>query len=137
MFWDLFSRRKDRKFEGPRLQREWVTIDAMLRLYCRQKHAHASVDGDLCPDCAELLDFAEYRLRKCPFGEEKSTCANCRIHCYRPGERERMKVVMRHAGPRMLLSHPILALRHKLDGYREAPEPPRRRRRPRRARAEA
>lgn len=136
MFSKLFSRRQDRKFEGPRLQREWVTIEALLRLFCRNKHAHGS-DGAFCPDCAELLDFAEYRLRKCPFGEEKSTCANCRIHCYRPGERERMKVAMRYAGPRMLLLHPILALRHKLDGYRKAPEPPRRRSRPQRAGAEA
>lgn len=135
MFWNLFSRHPSRKFEGPRLQREWVTIDAMLKLYCREKHG--SEGGALCADCAELVDFAEHRLRKCPFGEEKSTCANCRIHCYRPGERERMKVVMRYAGPRMLLSHPILALRHKLDGYREAPEPPRRGKRSRRAGAEA
>lgn len=137
MFSKLFSRRGDRKFEGPRLQREWVTIDALLRLFCRDKHAHGSVDGALCPDCAELLEFTEYRLQKCPFGEEKSTCANCRIHCYRPGERERMKVAMRYAGPRMLLRHPILALRHMLDGYRKAPEPPRRRSRPKRAGAEA
>jgi hypothetical protein len=32
-----------------------------------------------------------------------------------------MKTVMRYAGPRMLWRHPILSLRHWLDGFREAP----------------
>jgi len=33
---------------------------------------------------------------------------------------------MGYSGPRMLLSHPILAVRHMLDGYRRAPERPER-----------
>jgi hypothetical protein len=28
---------------------------------------------------------------------------------------------MRYAGPRMLWQHPILSLRHRLDGFRKAP----------------
>ncbi len=137
MFSNLFSRHHERKFEGPLLQREWDTVEAMIELFCREKHAHGLKGVALCEDCAELAAFAELRLRKCPFGEGKSTCANCRIHCYRPGERERMKVAMRYAGPRMLLRHPILALRHKLDGFREAPEPPWRKKRPVKVGAEA
>ena len=35
--------------------------------------------------------------------------------------REQMKTVMRHAGPHMLCRHPILSLRHWLDGFRKAP----------------
>lgn len=33
--------------------------------------------------------------------------------------REQIKAVMRYAGPRMLLHHPILALFHMLDGLRK------------------
>jgi hypothetical protein len=29
---------------------------------------------------------------------------------------------MRYAGPRMLLEHPLMSLRHWLDGFRQAPE---------------
>ena len=70
----------------------------------------------------------EIRLEKCPYGETKPTCANCPIHCYQPHRREQIKKVMAYAGPRMLLTHPILAIRHMLDGRREAPPLPGRRR---------
>ena len=33
--------------------------------------------------------------------------------------RARIREVMRYAGPRMLLSHPLMALRHLLDGLRK------------------
>ena len=41
--------------------------------------------------CAELTGYAELRLSKCPFGAAKTTCRECPVHCYRPGEREAMK----------------------------------------------
>ena len=66
----------------------------------------------LCPDCREVLDYARQRLDKCPFGEGKTTCANCRIHCYKPAMREQVKAVMRYAGPRMLIHDPIGAIAH-------------------------
>jgi hypothetical protein len=34
--------------------------------------------------------------------------------------REAIRTVMRFAGPRMLLSHPILALFHVVEGWRRA-----------------
>jgi len=95
----------------------------MIALFCRHNHAP---DQDLCADCGELARYAAQRIDKCPFGEEKPTCANCSIHCYKPRARERVRAVMRYAGPRMLLRHPLLAIAHKLDGRREAPAEPRR-----------
>jgi hypothetical protein len=35
--------------------------------------------------------------------------------------RDHIKLVMRYAGPRMLLRHPILTIRHLLDARRPAP----------------
>jgi hypothetical protein len=35
--------------------------------------------------------------------------------------RERIREVMRYAGPRMILRHPILAIWHLLDGRRQEP----------------
>lgn len=111
--------------EHGRLRREWRTIDAMIAVYCRHKHGDRR--RDLCGECRELGDYARERLVRCPFGEEKPTCANCRVHCYRAAMRERVRDVMRFAGPRMLTRHPYLALMHVwIDGRRPAPERPRR-----------
>lgn len=97
--------------------REQEALDAMIEMFCR--HHHFSVRN--CPDCAELSQYSRRRLERCVFGDAKPTCANCTVHCYNAEMRERIRVVMRWAGPRMLLRHPILALRHKLDGRRPAP----------------
>ncbi len=104
-----------------RIEREKTTAAAMIAIYCR---AHHAPEKDLCSSCSELRDYAFLRLRCCVFGEEKPTCADCPVHCYGAAMRERICEVMRYAGPRMLLFHPWLALRHLLDGFR--PAPPRR-----------
>jgi predicted amidophosphoribosyltransferase len=95
-----------------RLNRERHTVRVMIGLACRGKHHHVR---ELCPECQELLDYAMQRIDRCPYHENKPTCARCPIHCYRPEMRERIRQVMRYAGPRMLLFYPTLALRHYLD----------------------
>jgi hypothetical protein len=68
-----------------------------------------------------LRNHAWQRLEKCPFQSGKTTCAKCAIHCYRPAMRDRIRSVMRYAGPRMLYRHPLMALQHIIDGFRKAP----------------
>jgi hypothetical protein len=110
----------------PRLSREMKTMAVMLRIYCHDHHGDASRDGDrLCEACAGLFDYARKRLAGCPYGPDKPTCANCQIHCYGPQQREQTRVMMRYAGPRMLMRHPILAIAHVIDGKRAAPPKPR------------
>jgi hypothetical protein len=105
----------EQRLGSPRLVRERRTVLAMIECYCRDHHA--SVDR-LCPECQDLFDYATLRLERCRFGPAKPTCAHCPVHCYLPARREQVKQVMRYAGPRMLWQHPILALRHWLDGRR-------------------
>ena len=106
-----------------RFGRERRTIDAMIGIYC---HDHHGTGRDLCSTCGDLATYASERLAHCPFGADKPTCANCKVHCYRTDMRDRVKVVMRHAGPRMITRHPILAILHKwVDAGRDAPEKPR------------
>lgn len=102
--------------ESKRLARERKTVEAMIRIYCRGQH---DTRGGLCADCQELLAYAEERLARCRFGADKPTCANCPVHCYKPALRERIRAVMRYAGPRMAYRHPILTLYHFLDGRRK------------------
>ncbi len=101
-----------------RLLRERRTVEAMIRLYCRDRHARTS----LCDDCTELLSYALKRLEKCPYQDRKPVCSKCPVHCYRPDMRQQVQSVMRHAGPRMLLRHPVLALLHILDARRKPHE---------------
>ena len=102
-----------------RLKRERRTILAMLQMFCRGRHG---TRGALCPECQQLQDYACGRLDRCTFGEDKPTCVNCPIHCYKPALREQIREVMRYAGPRMLLRHPWLAIWHLLDSRRKPPE---------------
>lgn len=107
------------KIAFARREREQQTIAAMLRMYCRAHH-HAK-GPDLCPACAALRGYANQRLERCRFGEAKPACAKCPVHCYKAEMREQVKQVMRWAGPRMLLRHPLLAIRHLIDGRRPVP----------------
>ena len=95
-----------------RLDRERHTIRVMIAIFCR---AHHGSDNALCAECQQLHDYAMQRIDKCPYREDKPTCAKCPTHCYRQEMRESIRRVMRYAGPRMLFSHPILTLRHYVD----------------------
>ena len=106
-------------FPGKRLNREWETMKAMVRIHCRDHHSPAN---GVCAECQQLLDYANARLDRCRFGAEKPTCANCPVHCYERSRREQVRVVMRYAGPRMLWEHPVMSVRHWLDGFRQAPK---------------
>jgi hypothetical protein len=94
--------------------RDMVTITKMTEMYCSAHHADSH--SALCEDCADFVDYIEVRLQKCPYGENKPTCANCPVHCYKPARREQGNAIMRYAGPRMLFRHPLLTLAHYLQG---------------------
>lgn len=93
-----------------KLEKEEQILAAMVGIYCRGKHEK---DGKgLCAECAELLEYAVKRLTNCKIGEEKLPCSKCSVHCYKPEMREKIRAVMKYAGPRMIKRHPILAARH-------------------------
>ncbi len=101
-----------------RIRRELKTVKVMIEIYCR---GHHSKDGVLCHVCQELWDYAQARVERCPFGKDKPTCVNCTVHCFKPEMRERIRSVMRYAGPRMPARHPILSVFHFIDGKRPTP----------------
>jgi hypothetical protein len=103
---------------GSRVRREAKTVAEMIALYCQLEHKS---EIELCAGCAALLEYSHRRLERCPFQAGKTTCAKCPIHCYKPTMRQQIRRVMRFSGPRMLISHPYLALHHLLDGLRKKP----------------
>lgn len=92
-------------------EREKEVVSLMISLYCRKNHGSKT----LCPACAELERYARTRSDRCPFMETKTFCANCKVHCYKPEMREKIREVMRFSGPRMLLYHPVMAIRHGIE----------------------
>ena len=103
--------------KSSRISRECKTVEVMISLYC-QRHHHNS---KLCAECVELTNYALERLKKCPFREGKTICAKCPVHCFPPIMREKIRAVMRYAGPRMTHRHPMLALFHFIDRMRQEP----------------
>ena len=97
-------------------EREKKMISQMIALYCRRNH---HTKGVLCPECAALNDYARARSEHCPFMVTKTFCVNCRVHCYKPDMREKIRAVMRFSGPRMIFYHPVAAIRHVVETKRE------------------
>ncbi|MFC4651388.1 nitrous oxide-stimulated promoter family protein [Lactococcus nasutitermitis] len=94
---------------GPKIREEKATVSLMIQLYCRKHH---NTKNELCEDCQTLADYAQTRLSFCRFGEQKTTCKKCPVHCYRKDMREKIQKIMCFSGPRMLIYHPIYALKH-------------------------
>ena len=102
-------------------QKEQYVVEEMIRLYCRKNHPKEKRQEEkMCSDCQKLLDYAKQRSQKCPFMEEKTFCANCKVHCYKPEMREQIRRAMRFSEPRMLLYHPFLAIWHLICSKRES-----------------
>lgn len=94
-------------------EQESEIIRMMISIYC---HGHHNCDtSNLCSDCEELLKYADERITKCPFMESKTFCSSCKIHCYNPQMREKIRSVMRYSGPRIFFHYPIKAIFHAIE----------------------
>jgi hypothetical protein len=92
-----------------RLQRERRTVEVMIRMYCRRHHGQHKHP---CTECSDILEYSLRKLDRCPFKDSKPSCARCAIHCYNKDMREKIRSIMRYAGPKMMWCHPILAVLH-------------------------
>jgi hypothetical protein len=87
----MFSMGKEEKSKSN--QRE--ILNQFIKVYCSEYHE--TKKGELCPDCADLLKYAEERLSRCPYNP-KPSCRKCRTHCYKPPYRAKIREVMRFSG---------------------------------------
>ncbi|GIU40409.1 hypothetical protein TUM4438_01500 [Shewanella sairae] len=105
-----------------KLLREFETISAMVKIYCKAHHKDAACHP--CSACHEFIEYAHIRLDRCPYGQEKPTCNKCPVHCYKPHMKEKAREIMIFAGPRMLIPHPIMAIKHLMSERKDAPGKP-------------
>jgi hypothetical protein len=98
------------------LEREERTIRLMVSLYCRG-HRHSK--SGICGECGELSGYLAERFALCPYrAGGKPACGLCRSNCFSGEMHRRFRAIMRYAGPRMLVRHPLLTLAHLLDALR-------------------
>lgn len=97
-----------------RVALEKKTISKLMVIYCCDHHqCHEMNRGaDLCMDCKEMEHYAYQKIDRCPFARKKPACSECKIHCYTKDRLTTMIEVMRYAGPRIVLKHPLLAVYH-------------------------
>lgn len=55
----------------------------------------------VCSECRDFLHYAFERRLRCPL-DHKPACKHCQLHCYKPGHRERVREIMRFAGPYLI-----------------------------------
>ena len=106
------------KTTASKREKEKAVVADMIALYCRKVHKRKKKEG-MCPECAALAEYAQSRSDHCPFMETKTFCVNCRVHCYRPEMREKIRTVMRFSGPRMIFYHPVMAVSHVISVQKE------------------
>jgi hypothetical protein len=81
----------------------------MINIYCRKNH---NSRNGLCESCNDLLKYAQQRLEKCPYGNNKPVCSNCKIHCYKKDYKEQIKTVMRFSGPIIIFYKPVAGVKY-------------------------
>ncbi len=100
--------------------REQRVVSQMIARYCAGNHAplsrteHALCGQPICSECAALEAYALLRTRRCRRMDTKTSCERCGNHCYGAEQRDRIRTIMRYAGPRMVLHHPIAVIRHMI-----------------------
>ena len=98
------------------VEREKLTLRLMITIFCCG-HQH-SVSG-ICGECSVILQHAYDRIDVCPHnGSVKPACGLCRTNCFPPDLHRRFALIMRYAGPRMLVLHPVLTVAHIRDAIR-------------------
>ena len=108
--------KKNSKNLDAKRENEKNMVSEMIKLYCKKNH-HSK--KQLCLECEELNKYAIARIDNCPFMETKTFCSNCKVHCYKKEMRNRIQLVMRFSGPRMLFHHPITAIHHVIATIKE------------------
>ncbi len=82
--------------------------------YCNANHG--TEGGKLCAKCTAVLSTVLIKISRCPYGIGKPICEQCETPCF--GERftNEFNTIMKGGQKKMLLSHPIMTVKHKIAG---------------------
>lgn len=84
--------------KAKRIEKDAKILKKFIKVYCMKKHSETLKNKEgYCKECFELLNYALLRDEKCPLNP-KPKCKNCKIHCYKPEMRKKIKEVMKYSG---------------------------------------
>ena len=96
------------------MPKEKENIKKTFGVYC---HSHHDTKGDkLCPKCTALLATVMTKMNRCPYGITKPICDRCdrTAICFGAKQAQEFLGIMSGSQKRMFLSHPMMAIKHKL-----------------------
>ncbi len=83
-----------------RIKKDEKVLRKFIQVYCQNNHLKKGVpeykDG-YCKECYELLEYSLKRLYNCPL-DPKPQCKHCKVHCYKPKMRQKIKEIMKYSG---------------------------------------
>lgn len=94
--------------------KEKENIRKTFGLYCNSNHG--TTDNKLCPKCTALLTTVMIKIQRCPYGISKPICDACETPCFGEVPTKEFRNIMKSGQKKMLLSHPLMSIRHKLAG---------------------
>lgn len=83
-----------------RIKKDAKVLRRFISIYCEENHLKKGEPiyaDEICKQCFELLQYALKRDEKCPL-DPKPKCKDCKIHCYKPEMRLKIKEVMKFSG---------------------------------------
>ena len=96
------------------IPKEKENIRKTFSAYCNANHS--TKDGKLCAKCTATLTSALLKINRCPYGIGKPICDRCETPCFGEKTTNEFLEIMKSGQKKMMLSHPIMAVKHKLAG---------------------
>ena len=94
--------------------KEKENIRKTFGVYCHNNH---NTEGDkLCPKCTALLTTVFTKIGRCPYGITKPICEKCETPCFGENATNEFRSIMSSSQRKMLFSHPMMTIKHKLQG---------------------
>lgn len=91
-----------------KLSEEYEIVCEMIDLYHRKNDRFS--DGEI----SDLKAYVKSKLSSCIHGSSKPFCSYCKIHCYEPTMREKIREIMKFSGPRFIFYRPGKSIKHLL-----------------------
>ena len=109
----LLPKRKEPELKN-NTPKEKENIRKTFGVYCNKEH---KTEGDkLCPKCTALLTTVFIKIGRCPYGIGKPICDKCETPCFGESATKEFREIMSSSQRKMMLTHPIMTLKHKIQG---------------------
>jgi len=109
----LLPKRKPPELKN-NVPKERENIRKTFGAYCNSNHNTS--DGKLCPKCTALLTTVMLKIQRCPYGIGKPVCDHCETPCFGEESTAAFLDVMKGGRKKMMFSHPLMTLKHKIAG---------------------